>query len=100
MNAPLHRGTFHDRYLIPADIRDRRNPFPRLLECVLCLAQSDDPEYFQACEIGEFAVVDTKTGEKAWCEIPDGTSTANITAIVESHFAVKAHQVDQSLWVV
>lgn len=100
MNAPLHRGTFHDSYLIPVDMRDRRNPFPRLLECVLCLAQSDDPEYFQACELGEFAVIDLQTGEKVWCEIPTDATAENITAIVEGHFAAKAHRVDQFLWVV
>lgn len=97
-----HRGTFHERYLKAKDVRDHtsRVVWPRLLDCLVCVAQSDDPEYMQACDKGEFAVVDVVTKEKAWFEMPFNATPEIVTAMVESHFGASAFRVGPKLWFV
>lgn len=94
------RGSFHDRYAIPFNERNMRNPWPRLIECILCVAQADDPDYFQPPASNEFSVVDLRTKEKAWLEIPGGADPNVLTQMIESHFAASSCQVATSLWVV
>ena len=94
------RGTFHDSYIIPAGHRDRQNKPPRLLDCLLCVAQRDDPQYFFPCEESEFAVIDSVTKEKAWFELPAGASPEALTAMIEKAFALPALRVAPKLWVV
>ena len=94
------RGTFHDRYAISASLRDKRSRWPRLLECVTCIVQFGDTTYFQPREIGEFVVVDMRTKEKAWLEIPAGATPDTLSQMIESHFGASSCQVDTLLWVV
>lgn len=96
-----HRGNFHQRYVIPAE---KRHPiyakFPRLLECMRCVAQSNDPEYFDEPDAGEFAVVDVVTKEKAWFEMPHGATPEIVHALIEGHFGSAAFRVGNKLWFV
>jgi hypothetical protein len=95
------RGTFHDSYVIAKDARHKGYAkWPRLLDCVKCIAQSDDPDYFQGPEAGEFCVVDVVTKEKAWFEMPYGATPEILTALITSHFASDAFRVGNKLWFV
>ncbi len=95
-----HRGGFHYSYAVGVSQRSLRSKVPRLLECLLCVAQLGDPEYHDACEPGEFAVVDFMTKEKAWFERPPGATNEVVTGMVESTFAAVALQVLPSVWIV
>ncbi len=101
-NQPVigKRGNFHNTYLIPREDLSWRKKWPRLLDCMFVAMASDDPDYFDAREPGEFAVVDVETKEKAWFEIPAGATPEVLTGMVESHFACSALRVDEFLWVV
>jgi hypothetical protein len=96
----LLRATFHDRYAISKTELSFRLTWPRLIECILCTAQEGDPDYFEPCGANEFEVVDLRTKEKAWLEIPKGARPEVLTGLIESHFACKSHRVSESLWVV
>lgn len=95
------RGSFHGAYVIPKERRDRRYAaFPRLLDCMVCVAASDDPEYMDAPDAGEFAVVDVVTKEKAWFELPYGATPEIVHALIEGHFGAQAFRVGDKLWFV
>ena len=94
------RGNFHSRYFFPRDDFDLRKKLPRLLDCMIVAAPPGDPDYFAACDPGEFAVVDVDTKEKAWFEIPAGATPEVLTGMIESHFACSALHVAEFLWVV
>lgn len=95
------RGTFHMSYAIAKEDRHKaRAKWPRLLDCLRCVAQSDDPEYFLEAMPGEFAVVDVVTKEKAWFEMPYGCTPEIVQAMVEGHFAAQAFRVGEKLWLV
>lgn len=97
---PGNRGNFHSRYAVPALRNATRERSARLLDCLLCIAQRDDPEYLAECDAKEFAVVDFKTKEKAWFEAPPGATDDVICGMVESTFAASAIQVAPTLWIV
>ena len=99
ISAVNTRGTFHGVYAIPSKERRRPNS-PRFLECILCTAQSDDPDYFLLPGTNEFSVVDLRTKEKAWLEVPSEADTNTLTQMIESHFAASSCQVAPFLWVV
>lgn len=96
-----HRGTFHSAYVIPQEKRHKGYAkWPRLLDCLVCIAQSDDPEYLAAPDAGEFAVVDVVTKEKAWFEMPHGCTPEIAHALIEGHFGAPAFRVGNKLWFV
>ncbi|MES2979732.1 MAG: hypothetical protein V4731_15015 [Pseudomonadota bacterium] len=94
------RATFHNRYAIKRSTLAYRNNWPRLVECILCIAKDGDPDYFQPGAEREFEVVDLRTREKAWLEIPLGAAPEVLQGMIESHFACRAHRVSEWLWVV
>jgi hypothetical protein len=94
------RASFHSQYAVQSGSRDKHCKWPRLLECLIYVVRQEDPSYFDACDEGEFAVVDIATKEKAWFEMPKGAAPADITGMVESTFAAPALQVDLALWIV
>jgi hypothetical protein len=98
--VPEQRASFHSQYAVHAERRDKHRKWPRLLECLVCVVSNEDPRYFDTCDEGEFAVVDTATKEKAWFEMPDGATPADVTGMVESTFAAPALRVDRALWIV
>lgn len=101
MTAPAgQRASFHSQYAVQADRRDKHQKWPRLLECLVCVVSNGDPRYFDSCDEGEFAVVDTATKEKAWFEVPEGATPADVSGMVESTFAAPTLRVDRALWIV
>ncbi len=51
-------------------------------------------------EAGEFCVVDIKTREKAFCDLPHGATPSSVKAMIESHFDASAFRVTDKLWIV
>lgn len=94
------RGNFHQRYALDKAHRAMNAPGWRLLDCLLCVAPKDDPDFLDDPAAGEFAVVDAKTQEKAWFEMPQGCTPDVVQGMVESHFAACAVRVAQKVWVV
>jgi hypothetical protein len=95
------RGSFHGRYIKTHQQRHQANAkFPRLLDCLIVVAQSDDDEYFDEPAAGEFAVVDVVTKEKAWFEMPFGANPDILRGLIEGHFAAPAFRVGDKLWFV
>ncbi len=94
------RGSFHFRYAIRAQDRDKRNTSLRLMDWLVVVAQNGDPNYFQPCEAGEFAIVDLATKEKGWFELQSGLTPDQVTRMIESNFAAPALRVESWLWVV
>ncbi len=92
------RGSFHSRYLRDSDKRPGKTP--RLLDCLIAIAATDDPDYFDAPEAAEFAVVDVVTKEKAWFEFPYGCTPEMVTGMIESTFASEAFRVGEKVWLV
>lgn len=96
----VRRGTFHMRYALPKEKRAMNADGVRLLDVLLVVVPSDDPEYFDTPEAGEFAVVDVVTKEKAWFEMPYGCTPDVVTGMVSRHFATSAYRVGPALWFV
>lgn len=94
------RGTFADIYGFSRSELHWRHKWPRLLDCLLVVANGDDAEYFDPCAVDEFSVVDMHTAQKAWFEIPQGATPEVITGLVESHFASTARRITESTWAV
>lgn len=96
-----HRGNFHGTYVVKKENRHKGYAkWPRLLDCMVCVAQSDDPEYFDEPDAGEFAVVDVVTKEKAWFEMPFGCTPEIVHAMIEGLFGAPAFRVGSKLWFV
>ena len=94
------RGTFHSHYAVARSNEPRNFKRPRLLECLLTIVPFGDAGYFGPYAENEFAVVDMDTNEKAWLEIPPGSTPEILHRIIESHFARLARRVTESVWVV
>ena len=95
------RGSFHGHYSLPQSQRIAKTP-PRyrLLDCLLAVAASDDPEYMQPAGNGEFAVVDVITKEKAWFDMPPDCVPEMVTEMIEGCFLCSAYRVGNKLWFV
>ena len=95
------RGNFHGRYLTPkVPPRGALRTNFRLLDCLLTVAPHTDADYMTAARIGEFAVVDVVTFEKAWFDMPPECTPEMVTVMVESCFMSKAYRVGNKLWFV
>lgn len=97
------RGDFHRPYAL-----DKNRPYqpasegrtPRLMDHVMAVVASEDPDYMTDPAPGEFAVVDVVTKEKAFFEMPYGATPEIVTGMVSSHFAANAVRVGEKLWFV
>lgn len=97
------RGNFHQIYLIKKGDRyalGREQKRLRLLDCLVVVLPESDPEYLIGAKVGEFAVVDVVTREKAYFDHPEGYTPELISTMVESHFASRAFRVGHRLWFV
>lgn len=93
------RGTFHGRYLTPKDKRPCTSTGPRLLDHLLSVAASDDPEYLRGPGNGEFAVIDVVTKEKAWFEMPHGCTPETVTGMVASCLNATPLRIGNKVWI-
>lgn len=97
------RGRFNSVYLIKKGDRyalGRAQRRLRLLDCMKAVVDETDPDYLGGANVGEFAVVDVVTREKAYFEQPEGYTPELISEMVESHFASRAFRVGHRLWFV
>lgn len=94
------RGGFHVSYSLPKDQRHPLTMSFRLLDCLRVVMASDDPAYLSVPLVGDFAVVDMLTKEKAHFEMPYGCTPGMVTAMVESTFNAPALRVANKVWVV
>lgn len=94
------RGTFHTRYLLDKSKLDHRYDGWRLLDCLLWVATEDAIGYLELPKNGEFAVIDVRTREKAFFEMPFGCIPDRVTAMVNSHFAAVGFRIADKLWAV
>lgn len=95
MTALQHRATFASGYA------NRGNPKqPRLMDCMLCIADRGHREFFAETRSNEFSVIDVLTKSKAWFEKPPGFDVSQVEAMIESHFGVRAFRADTRLWLV
>jgi hypothetical protein len=100
LEPDTRRATFHARYAIPNNMRDKRNLWPRLAECCICIRNLQAIDYMAPAADGEFVVVDVVTREKAWFEWPEGMPAGEIGRIVEGHFDSAAFRVGERIWFV
>ena len=102
IDANSARGGFNGRYA-RAKAEEKNSPHYegiRLLDCLLSVAASDDPDYLLSPAIGEFAVIDVVTKEKAWFEMPHGCTPEIVTSMIQSCFNANAQRVANKLWFV
>lgn len=101
----MSRATFHSRYNVPNTqaARGTKGPIherPRLGDFIRLIVDMPESQDLMEPERGEFCVFDWQTKEQAFAMMPYGATVATITAMIESHFATKAHRVAGKTWIV
>lgn len=96
--AHATRGNFHCKYAVQRVPQGRAHI--RLLDCMVTCASHGDGDYFESSGPGLFEVVDVVTREKAWFEMPYGSTPETITRMISSHFDSTAFQVGNKTWFV
>jgi hypothetical protein len=94
------RGTFHQAYALPKNSEPHREKTHRLLDCLISVAPMGAPDYLDAPEAGEFAVVDTWTKEKAWFEMPNGCTPELVGQMIASTFNAGSFRISNKVWCV
>ena len=96
----MSRATFHSRYAVPKHKREATSTGYRLGDLIRVIVEPGELDSLKDAGPGEFAVLDLKTSEKAFCELPYGATPATVKAMIESHFDTHAIRATEKLWIV
>ena len=96
----MFRASFHSQHALPEGKKFPHHQGHRLTDCILTIVNGTDDGYMVDSASGEFCVVDTKTREKAFCDMPHGATPASVKSMIESHFDASAFRVTDKLWIV
>ena len=100
MGCSVSRATFHSRYAVPKHKREVTSTGYRLGDLIRVIVNPGEVESLKDAGPGEFAVLDIKTKEKAFLEMPYGSTPASLKALIESHFDTHAIRATEKLWIV
>lgn len=96
----MSRANFHSRYAVPKHKREATSTGYRLGDLIRVIVEPGEIESLNDAGPGEFAVLDLKTLEKAFLELPYGATPASVKAMIESHFDTHAIRATEKLWIV
>jgi hypothetical protein len=96
----MSRATFHSRYAVPKHKREVTSTGHRLGDLIRVIVEPGEVDSLKDAGAGEFAVMDLKTKEKAFCELPYGATPASVKTLIESHFDSHATRATEKLWIV
>ena len=96
----MSRATFHSRYSVPAHKREVTQKGHRLGDLIRVIVDAGEVESLTDAPAGEFCVLDLKTREKAFCELPYGATIASVKVMIESNFDTHAFRATEKMWLV
>lgn len=96
----MMRATFHSQYSVPEHKREVTKKVHRLGDLIRVIVEPGEVESLTDARPGEFCVLDLKTREKAFCELPCGATIASVKTMVESHFDSHAFRATEQMWLV
>lgn len=96
----MSRATFHSRYAVPKHKREVTQTGHRLGDLITSIHAPGEVESLDDAPAGCFCVVDLKTREKAFAELPYGATPASIKSLIEGHFDTHAFRVTEKMWLV
>lgn len=96
----VSRATFHSRYAVPKHKREVTSTGYRLGDLIRVIVEPGEVESLEDAGAGEFCVLDLKTREKAFLELPYGATPDSLKALIESHFDTHAFRATEKMWLV
>ena len=96
----MSRPTFHSTYTVDDRDREPMRRGPRLLDCITSIHVLGEVESIAEPLAGEFAVIDLKTREKAFVEMPFGCGPDTARRMIESYFDAGVTRIADKLWMV
>lgn len=94
------RATFHSRYAVPKSKREVTQTGHRLGDLIRVIVGPGEVDSLTDAAPGEFCVLDLKTREKAFLDMPYGATPASLKTMIESHFDTHAFRATEKMWLV